>query len=93
MEFTPTESSAGGTLLYIANYLSYKHRQDLNIYKMSELESTFVKVINPRKNNIIVGSIYRHPSTDLEDLNKNFLNKLLEYGCRYVAKFNSIISL
>ena len=24
MEFTPTESSAGGTLLYIANHLSYK---------------------------------------------------------------------
>ena len=23
-EFTPTETSAGGTLLYIANYLSYK---------------------------------------------------------------------
>ena len=31
-EFTPTETSAGGTLLYIANYLSYKCRNDLNIY-------------------------------------------------------------
>ena len=32
-EFTPTETSAGGTLLDIANHLSYKCRNDLNIYK------------------------------------------------------------
>ena len=32
-EFTPTETSVGGTLLYIANHLSYKCRNDLNIYK------------------------------------------------------------
>ena len=32
-EFTPTETSAGGTLLYIANHPSYKCRTDLNIYK------------------------------------------------------------
>ena len=31
-EFTPTETS-GGTLLYIANHLSYKCCNDLNIYK------------------------------------------------------------
>ena len=30
---TPTESSAGGTLLYIADHLSYKIHSDLNIYK------------------------------------------------------------
>ena len=32
-EFTPTEASAGGTLLYITNHLSNKCRNDLNIYK------------------------------------------------------------
>ena len=47
-EFTPTESSAGGTLLYIANHLSYKPHLDLNIYKSNELESTFIEVLNPR---------------------------------------------
>ena len=36
-EFTPTESSAGGTLLYIASHLSYKPRPDLNIYKSNQL--------------------------------------------------------
>ena len=32
-EFTPTKTSAGGTLLYIANHWSYKYHNDLNIYK------------------------------------------------------------
>ena len=76
--FTPTESSAGGTLLYIANYLSYESRQDLNIYKKNELESTFLEITNPKKSNIIVGTIYKHPSIDLTDFNSNYLNNLLE---------------
>ena len=32
-EFTPTETSAGGTLLYITNHLSYKCHNDVNIHK------------------------------------------------------------
>ena len=53
-EFTPTETCAGGTLLYIANHLSYKCRNDLNIYKKNALESTFIEIINPKKSSIIV---------------------------------------
>ena len=77
-EFTPTETCAGGTLLYITNRLSYKCRNDLNIYKKNELESTFIEIVNPKKSNIVVGVIYRHPSMDLTDFNCNYLNKLLE---------------
>ena len=77
-EFTPTETSAGGTLLYIANHLSYKCRNDLNIYKKNELESTFIEIANSKTSNIIVGVIYRHPSMGLADFNSNYLNKLLE---------------
>ena len=78
-EFTPTETSAGGILLYIANHLSYKCRNDLNIYqKKNELESTFIEIVNPKKSNIIVGVIYRHPPMDLTDFNCNYLNKLLK---------------
>ena len=77
-EFSPTETSAGGTLLYIANHLSYKCHNDLNNHKKSELESTFIEIVNPRKSNIVVGIIYRHPSMDLNDFNCNYLNKLLE---------------
>ena len=74
-EFTPTETSAGGTLLCIANDLSYQCCNDLNIYKKNELESTFIEIVNLKKSNI-VGVIYRHPSKDLIDFNYNY--KLLE---------------
>lgn len=37
-----------GTLLDFANQLSYKLRQDLNIYKQNELESTFIEIMNPK---------------------------------------------
>ena len=54
-ELTPTESSAGGTLFYVANRLSYKPHLDLNIYKSNELESTFTEMLNPKKSKIIIG--------------------------------------
>ena len=49
LEHTPTESHAGGTLLYINNKLSYKPRNDLNLYKSYKLESTIIELINPKK--------------------------------------------
>ena len=52
-EVTQTETSAGGTLPYIANHLSYECHNDLNIYKNNEMESIFVEVFNPRESNII----------------------------------------
>ena len=76
-EFTPTEITAGGTLLYIANHLSYNCRNDLNIYKKNELESTFIETVNPKKSNFIVGVIYRYPSMDLTDCNSSYVKKLL----------------
>ena len=36
-EFSPTETSAGSTLCYAANHLSYKCLNDLNIYKKNKL--------------------------------------------------------
>ena len=78
VEFTPNETSTGSTFLYIANQLSYKCCNDLNIYKKNELESTFIEIVNPRKSNIFLGVIYRHSSMDLTDFNSNYLNKLLE---------------
>ena len=77
-EFTTTETTADGTLLYIANHLSYKYRKDLNIYKKNELDSTSFETVNSKKSNIILGVIYRHPSINLISLNSSYLNSLLE---------------
>ena len=77
-EFTPTETCAGSTRLYIANHLTYKYHNDLNVYNKNELESTFIEIVNPKKSNIIMRVIFRHPSMDVTDFKCNFLNKLLE---------------
>ena len=51
-EFTPTETSAGITLLYIANHLSYKCPNDLNIYKKMNWNLLLLK-LSTRKNQIL----------------------------------------
>ena len=54
-EFSPTETFAGGTLLHIANHLSYKCRDDLNIYK----KWTWIyvrEIVNPKKIKYYCGS-------------------------------------
>ena len=78
IEFTPSESSAGGTLLYIAGHLSYKPRLDLNIYKANQLQSTFVEIINPKKSIIVIGCLYKHPNMDVLDFKDNYLSQILE---------------
>ena len=70
IEFTPTESSAGGTLLYIASHLSYKPCPDLNIYTTNQLEFTFVEIINLKKSNIVIRCLCKHPNIYVLDFKK-----------------------
>ena len=65
--FTPTESTKGGTLLYINKNIESKERTDLekNLYIPKKLESTFVELIIKGKKNIITGCIYKHPKLDM----------------------------
>ena len=68
-EFTPTESSVGGTLLYIVNHLPYKPCTCLSLTKANQLESTFTEIINSRKGDMIVGRLHKHPNVDIFNLN------------------------
>ena len=78
IEHTDTESASGGTLLYISKSLNYINCQDLNLYKTKELEMTFIEVILPkRKINLVVGTIYCHPCMDADEVNTQYLPKLL----------------
>ena len=77
-EFCPIEANASGTSIYIGNRLSYKTRNDLKIYKSFELESTFIEICNPKKTNIIIGSIYKHPNMNINEFNDDYLNELLD---------------
>ena len=76
--YTTTELGNGGTVIYIKNDIKYKLRKDLQIYKSKELQSTFIEVIEPGKNKIIiVGCIYCNPVMELSEFNNSFLTNLL----------------
>ena len=77
IEHTPTESTKGGSLLYINNNINYICRNDLQIYKKKQLETTFIEIINPNGKNIIVGCIYRHPCMEVSEFNDYYLHELL----------------
>ena len=70
-------------MLYIENHLSYKPKNDLRIYKTAELYHyyiynyiiiTFIKLINTKKSNVIIGAIYRNRNMDLDEFNDIYLN-------------------
>ena len=73
---TPSECDKGGTLLYFKSHFKNKRRKDLEekMYKSCELESVFIEIINEGKKNTIYGCIYRHPSMDIEEFNKNYFD-------------------
>ena len=64
--------------LYIASHLSYKPHPDINIYKANQLESTFVEIINPKKSNIVIDCLYKHPNMDVPDFKNNYLSQIFE---------------
>ena len=64
--------------MYIADHLAYRKRNDLNLYIINNLESTFIEITNPNKCNIIIGCIYRHPKMDLFEFIQYYLNPLLD---------------
>ena len=48
-DFCATDSTAGGTALYIKNSYSYTSRPDLTMYKSKELKSNFIEINIPKK--------------------------------------------
>ena len=78
-EFTTTEFTKGGTLIYIQNDFRYKIH-DLNLYKEKEIESTLVEIIEPnlRNKNKIIGCICKRPNVTVAEFTSDFINPLLE---------------
>ena len=77
--FQLSGTSAGGTILYIANNLSYKCCNDLNICKKTNWNLLLLKMPT-RKNQIFLWESFTEIQLmDLTDFNMNYyLNKLLE---------------
>ena len=70
IEHTPTESKAGGCLLYISNKIPYKLQNDLNVYCPKQLESVFIEVLLSNKPSQITDTIYKQKHL------KNMLNAI-----------------
>ena len=78
IEQTPTESSAGGALIYISQSLSYKPWKDLHIYCAKELESVFIELLIANKKNHLVGVIYKHPTMKYHKFSNDFMSTLFD---------------
>ena len=76
-EYTPTESSKGGTLLYIDKLLKYKLRKDLSLNKPKEIELTFIEIIETKKKNTVIGCIYKQPKVPIKEFLSDYLQPLL----------------
>ena len=73
-------------MLYITKRHSYKTRPDLATYKPKKLESIFVEVVLPKKSNLIVGCIDKHPCMSLCTFNDHYLYPLLDNLSKEVNK-------
>ena len=96
--YTPTQTSHGGPGFYIRDSLAFKRLNDLllNPPGTGVFESTFLEIVIPNKKNLIVGCIYRHPSSKItiEDFTNNYLDHILSIisaenkTCALVGDFN-----
>ena len=79
--YTPTQTSHGGSGFYIRDSLVFNKRNDLllNSSGSGDFESAFLEIVLPNKKKLIVGCIYRRPSSKItiEDFSKNYLGPIL----------------
>ena len=69
---TPTESMAGGVGIYVKNGIDYDIIPSISLCEPKIAESIFIEIRNKKRKNIIVGTVYRHPSTELNNFTENF---------------------
>ena len=80
--YTPSNSSKGGTAIYVKENYDVFERNDLKIQNDC-LESTWIEIKNKNNKNILCGCIYRHPTYNLPE----FLN-YLEINLKKIASEN-----
>ena len=64
-EFEPTSTTHGGAGFYIKNCHQFKERKEFNLNMPGDAEAIFIEIIIPDRKNLIVGCIYRHPSSSI----------------------------
>ena len=77
--FEPTGSTHGGAGFYIKNGYNYKKRTDLNLNLTANIEAMFVEIILKDRKNVVLGCVYRHPSSDISvaDFTEKYMEPIL----------------
>ena len=86
MEFHLPTTNFGGTALLIKKDIDYVERSDLQI-SSPDYESSWIE-INKDGEKVIIGCIYRHPASDINEFTNSLEIKLMEI---YNAKPRCII--
>ena len=60
-----------GVSILIKDGISYKRRQDLDIFQEGETESIFIEIMSKSGKNIVIGSMYRPPNTNITQFSNN----------------------
>ena len=78
-EFESSETSCGGTGFYINEKHDFIKREDLRLNSTSDFEAMFVEIVLPDRKNLVVGCIYRHPSSklSLNDFNEQYIQPII----------------
>ena len=68
------------SLIVVQVSLDYVRRDDLKFNSTGNYESTFIEIILPNRKNLILGCVYRHPTSTItvQQLNNDYIDPLLE---------------
>ena len=91
--YDSSETSHGGTGFFVKRSPAYNIRNDLKLVPpcSGEFESTFLEIVLPGKKNLIIGCIYRHPSSNLTV--DQFTNSYIEPLLQKISSENKICSI
>ena len=67
-------------MVVLASTLIFTERNDISFNSAGDLESCFIELVVPNKKNVIVGCIYRHPSSSIsvQQFNSDFIEPMLK---------------
>ena len=95
-EFESSTTACGGTGFFINKKHDYIVRDDLKLNSPGNFEAMFIEIILPDRKNLVVGCIYRHPSSKLsvDDFNEKYIQPILhkiskeKKECALMGDFN-----
>jgi len=75
---TTTHTHAGGAGMYINSKLEFEKMDSISLCHPNICESVFAEIKHPTKKNVIIGTVYRHPSPPVSEFLDCFLSKTLQ---------------